>query len=353
MMQLLSILVVAMGIGMLIFIHEAGHYVCARLIGVRVQVFSLGFGPRLLGFRRGDTDYRLSAVPLGGYVRVAGEDYVQREHLPSDHLHAKGLAARTLFFSGGVVMNLLFGVVAFILVFHSGVQFIAPEVGRVAPGGAAWEAGLEPGDRILTVDGKEMYSWPNLVTEVALAGSAARLSYERGDQVLTAVVRPRYAEGAGMPFLGIGQPVDPKAPAVEVVADGPAAQAGLQNGDRLIAIDGRSLDATGVAAALAAAQREPREVEIGFLRDGEPRTLRVRPQPSSSSPLGPVLVSQMMPPWMLGPARSEAISSTRASASGAPPGRTRRAVHRRPGSRAICSGSSALSSRVPEGTKTR
>ena len=132
MMELLSILVVAMGIGMLIFIHEGGHYICARLIGVRVQVFSLGFGPRLFGFRRGDTDYRLSAVPLGGYVRVAGEDYLQRDHLPPDHLHAKGLAARSLFFSGGVVMNLLFGLVAFIVVFHSGVQFIAPEVGGVS-----------------------------------------------------------------------------------------------------------------------------------------------------------------------------------------------------------------------------
>lgn len=284
MTELLGILVVALGIGMLIFVHELGHYLCARIIGVRVVVFSLGFGPRLLGFRRGGTDYRLCAVPLGGYVRVAGEDYVQRDYLPEDHLHAKGLAARTLFFSGGVVMNLLFALVAFPLVFHSGVRFTAPEVGVVSRGSPAWESGLQSGDRFLSIDGKEMYSWENAVTELALAGDSATLRLLRGDREMTVVVHPRYTEGRGLRSIGIGRPIAPRAPAVTVTEGGAAAQAGLRDGDVLVSIDGQPLMAAEFPAALAEVEGDRRPLAIGFLRDGQARTVRVEPAPSDSTP---------------------------------------------------------------------
>ena len=163
--RLVFILQTALGIGLLIFVHELGHYLAARLAGVRVEVFSLGFGPRIWGFRRGPTDYRVSIVPVGGYVRVAGEDqHAPPGHAtPADGLHSKGFGARALFFSGGVLMNLLFAMVAFPLIFHGGVEFNAPVIGAVEPGGTAWRAGLRTGDRILELDGKPMYSFENLL----------------------------------------------------------------------------------------------------------------------------------------------------------------------------------------------
>ncbi len=136
--NLFLMLVVVLGISMLIFIHEFGHYICARMAGVRVLVFSLGFGKRIWGFRRGGTDYRLSFLPIGGYVQVAGEDPTNRQFLEPDDLHAKGFLARLFFFSGGVIMNLLFALVALPLVFQSGVSFLAPVLGDIRPGGAAW-----------------------------------------------------------------------------------------------------------------------------------------------------------------------------------------------------------------------
>ena len=112
-------LLVAFGIGLLIFVHELGHFLAARWIGVRVEVFSLGFGPRLFGLRRGATDYRVSLVPLGGYVAVAGQDPTDWRHAPEDSLHQKTVGQRTLFYAGGVVMNLLFALVAFPLAFRN------------------------------------------------------------------------------------------------------------------------------------------------------------------------------------------------------------------------------------------
>lgn len=202
---LISILQAGLGIGLLIFVHELGHYLAARLAGVRVEVFSLGFGQRVFGFVRNGTDYRLSLIPLGGYVRVAGEDPTQRENLADDDLYAKGFGARALFFSGGVLMNVLFALVAFPLIFRSGVEFTAPVVGDVQTGGAAWRAGIEPGDRIAAVGGKRTYSFENLEVEIALAGGKGGVPLEvtRGDTTRTVLVEPRYSESRGLFELGI------------------------------------------------------------------------------------------------------------------------------------------------------
>src|SRR5690606_20732608 len=142
--DVLSILQVAIGIGFLTFIHELGHFLAARAAGITVETFSLGFGPRLIGFRKGATYYQLAAIPVGGYVRVAGEDLHGRPR--EGDLMSKSVGARAAFYSGGVVMNLLFALVAFPIVFAHGVDFQAPVIGEVQPGGAAWQAGLLPGD---------------------------------------------------------------------------------------------------------------------------------------------------------------------------------------------------------------
>ncbi|MBK8977325.1 MAG: RIP metalloprotease RseP [Planctomycetes bacterium] len=279
-MNILLALQTALGIGLLIFVHELGHYLAARLAGVRVDVFSLGFGPRLLGFRRGPTDYRLSLVPIGGYVSVAGDGPPDpaTAHLERDTggLNTKGFGARALFFLGGVLMNLLFALIAFPIVFSAGVQFDAPQLGTLAPGGAAWQAGLETGDRVLEVDGKEMYSFRNLLVETALAGGGAPVPFvvERGGERLTVMVRPRYSDSLGLYELGAAEPIANAPLRIdEVDASSPAYAAGLRAGDLLIAVDGDELVGAAADLALARIEADPaRAITLTVERPSGERT---------------------------------------------------------------------------------
>jgi len=178
----LNILLVVLGIGIIIFVHELGHFLVARWTGVRVETFSLGFGPRIVGFRRGATDYRVSLIPLGGYVKMAGEipipDPSRIGELRPDELAAKSVGARAAIFSAGVVMNILFAFVIFPLAFHVGVPFNAPLVGGLEVGSPAWEAGLHSGDKVLSVDGAPVYDFEDILYAATLSKRDRELSLE-------------------------------------------------------------------------------------------------------------------------------------------------------------------------------
>jgi len=240
----MPILLTILGISLLIFIHEFGHFICARIAGVKVHVFSLGFGPRLWGFRSGDTDYRISAMPLGGYVQVAGDDPTyNRRLLGANDLCSKGFMARAFFYSGGVLMNLLFALVAFPIVFNNGVLFNAPIIGDVIPGGPAWEAGLQGGDKILQAGGKDMYSFPNFRVEAALTNSTRGIdvAYERDGVRGECKVFPRYSKLRGLRMMAV-RPSYEKGPyAVDVTDDSPEHKAGLRTGDVLLSFNGQKI----------------------------------------------------------------------------------------------------------------
>ena len=280
MSQLPFILLTIFGIGFLIFIHEAGHYVAARLAGVRVLVFSLGFGPRVFGFTRNGTDYRIAAVPLGGYVRVAGEDPVEHRFDPEgldDGLHSKSVPARACFFLGGVVMNLVFAFIAFPIVFKAGVQFTAPVVGAVETGSPAWEQDLRPGDRILEVDGKSMYSFENMQVEVALASTQGTvLRIQRGDDIFERTVTPRYNPDMGLYMIGIQRAVRPEITA-QVIEGSPAQQSGLQTGDRLLSLDGAPLTREAIQAYEERTHYNPQPLKLEVERDGKQHSLSFTP----------------------------------------------------------------------------
>lgn len=271
-----SILLAILGIGLLIFLHEGGHFLAARMAGVRVEVFSLGFGPRIGGFYWRGTDFRLSAVPFGGYVMVAGQDPGDRRYPARECLWSKSVGQRALFWSGGVIMNVLFALIVFPLVFNAGVNFEAPLAGYVPRGSAAWEAGIEPGERIIEVAGKPIYSFQNHQIEVALHGNRpVELLLEDPDgdrRVLT--VQPHFDKEMGLYGLGLMPAYDATTAVLTVDDKGPAAEAGLQSGDLVLQLNGKGPTEPG-ALDLGLG-----ELAIKVRRDGKELDFTLIPTPT-------------------------------------------------------------------------
>src|SRR6266850_5875347 len=158
-------------LGVLIFVHELGHFLMARRIGVRVLTFSLGFGPKLLKFTRGGTEYCISAIPLGGYVKMAGENPEEERTGAPDEFLSKGKWQRFQVLVMGPVMNLLLAVVVMAVVLYQGAPRPLFErqtvvIGAFAEGSPAARAGLAVGDRIVAIDGVPVENWDQYSTEI-------------------------------------------------------------------------------------------------------------------------------------------------------------------------------------------
>jgi regulator of sigma E protease len=158
-------------LGVLIFVHELGHFLAARRVGVRVLTFSLGFGPKILKVKRGDTEYCISAVPLGGYVKMAGESPEDARSGAPDEFMSKTKWERFQILIMGPVMNIALAVVVLAVVLAQGAEVPAyedksPLIGAVEKGSVAERAGLLRGDRLLTVAGDEVPTWRDVVMGV-------------------------------------------------------------------------------------------------------------------------------------------------------------------------------------------
>jgi len=185
-------------IGVLIFVHELGHFLVAKLYGIGVEVFSLGFPPRLFHKQVGETDYRISVIPLGGYVKLTGEnpnEEVPPELVPKSFSH-RPLGQRFAVVAAGPLFNLVFAVVALSAVFaFTGIPYFTTEVGGVHPDSPAAEAGLKPGDAILSINGQPVSRWEELSRLIRHSSDKTlTLQVQRGEDTFPLELEPRTME---------------------------------------------------------------------------------------------------------------------------------------------------------------
>ena len=242
---IISIAAVAVVLGFMILIHEFGHYAVAKLLGVRVEQFAIGFGKRLVGFRKGDTDYRINILPLGGYVKMSGENPMdERTGDPAEFMsHSRW--HRFLIAIAGPTMNILLAI--FLLTTVYMVHYEYPVfldkpavIEGVKKDSAAARAGLLPGDRIVKVDGIDNPTWEQLQPRVWLsANQPLTVTVQRGDEVFQKTIVPRAVTTSEVGSAG-WFPEDPVIVG-QIEANTPAAKAGLKEDDRIVALDGKPL----------------------------------------------------------------------------------------------------------------
>jgi regulator of sigma E protease len=277
---LTNILAFGFALGIIIIVHEAGHLAVAKAFRVRVLTFSIGFGKRLWGFERGGTDYRVSAIPLGGYVRLFGENPDESSGEPGEFL-SKPRWQRVLVYLAGPTMNVVLSIVLFAVLFMVGVELpnlpaMPPEIGAVDAGSSAASSGLASGDLIVKANGERVTNWREL--SLALLTSPdkpVRLLVRRGGRTFPAVVTPkrvpRYDIGD---HAGLEPVLRPQIRKIE--AGKPAARAGLRPGDEIRAVDGRPISETrDFLDAIEKRPGTPMTVEV--VRDGKPVQVTVVP----------------------------------------------------------------------------
>lgn len=269
--SLTNLLAFIIVLGVIIFVHEAGHLMVAKAFGVRVLAFSLGFGKRLFGFRRGETDYRVSLVPLGGYVRLGGENPDEVSDDPREFLN-KPRWQRILVYVAGPAMNVVLAVAIMTALFAGGTEVslsqdrLEPIVGPVLEDSPGEAAGLRPGDRLVAMDGEPVESWQDFTMEIGFSpGEPQEVEVERDGERFTVTLTPEKVEPYGYGYVGLLPFRLPRV--VQVVPGEPAAAAGFEAGDEIATVGGQPVsDMQQFIEALEASPGE--EVVVGVRRDG-------------------------------------------------------------------------------------
>ncbi len=257
-------------IGPLVTIHELGHFIVAKLTGVRVLVFSIGFGPKLIGFRRGETEYRLSVLPLGGYVRMYGDDVTA--DVPEHERHyaflEKPYWMKVAIAFAGPAANLLLPLVIFFGLNLGEKTVVEPVVGTVIVGEPGEQAGLRAGDRIVAVDGHPITLFDDVVEHIgARPNQPTVITVQRGEQRLDLQATPSSAKNPDptkkAPVGRLGLMTTRQLPVVAVAAGSAAHAAGLRDGDRVLSVDGAAVaDRGSLLAALDAAAPDKNVVVV-------------------------------------------------------------------------------------------
>ena len=280
---MITILAFLFVLGVLIFVHELGHFLAARRHGVRVITFSLGFGPKILKVTRGDTEYCISAVPLGGYVKMAGENPEDPRSGHPDEFLSKTKWQRFQILFAGPAMNILLAVV--VTAFVLGIQGVRQPVyfdepallGSVVSGSPAEQAGLKRGDRVITVSGDQIATWKDLELAIGLRRPNRDMSVTvlRDGQNVTMNVRP-VAEGK-YEVSDIGVLPDANPVITRVLSGDRAEKAGLKAGDIILAVNGERM-ATRMQLIDVISHSGNKTIQVTVRRDGGDQIVTATPE---------------------------------------------------------------------------
>jgi regulator of sigma E protease len=278
---LFYVLPVVVILGFMILIHEFGHYAVAKLLGVRVEVFSIGFGKRLFGFRKGETDYRIAAIPLGGYVKMSGENPMDqrtgdpREFMSHPRWH------RFLIAIAGPAMNICFAVLLLMVVYMVHYEYPAywdepATIGWVMEDTPAAKAGIQPGDRIVKIDEIQNPTWQDVVPKEALSpNQPLQMTFERDGKTFDKTIVP---EAYGPDRMGSAG-WDPKSPRFTVTVvepDMPGEKSGMRVGDNIVSVDGKPM--MGLLAMIDMLKHtKDKPLDIQVNRGGQLMSFKVQP----------------------------------------------------------------------------
>jgi len=278
----------AITIGVLVLVHEFGHFIAAKLSKMRVEVFSIGFGTRLIGKKIGETDYRISAFPLGGYVKIAG---MVDESLDTGFLGAKPepyefrskpFYQKFFVITAGVIMNMLLAVVLFTAIFMiQGKTFRdVREVGFVIPNSPAYESGFKEGDKILTVNGKKVNYWDDIIRIAFVDDLTKDLSFgiqRGGENLVLQIQREKIPEVPSEDALGI-LPKYTETMVMAVEPGRPAEKVGIKPRDFILSANGEKIYSPSQLTSIIRANAG-KEVILKIKRDNESFDLKVVPDP--------------------------------------------------------------------------
>ncbi len=232
-------------LGVLIFVHELGHFLVAKWLGVRVLKFSLGFGRKLIGRKRGETEYQIALIPLGGYVKLLGEssDEEVPESERSRSFATQSVLKRTAIVLAGPVMNFVLALLVLPLVFMIGIQqptYLSsePVIGWVEPNSPAAQEGFLPGDRLVSLKGEPLEDWESFMTTVLISpNEELDIEFERNGQLMSRKLVPKADPNSGAGRVGL-EPEIPKMVIAAMIEGKPAYQSGIKQGDVIVSING-------------------------------------------------------------------------------------------------------------------
>ncbi len=290
--MILTILFGIIGMGLMVFIHELGHFAAAKMNGVEVEVFSLGWGTKLIGFTRGGTSYQLSWLPIGGYCKLKGDEMMRQAlaeglaEMPKEKgsFYAAPPWRRIVICAFGPLFNLAFAVLAFTLIWWAGFNVFSPDnrivlatdytLDSFASPPPATVAGLKTGDRVTEIDGIPVESFQDIIEGVSLsAGKTLAFTVERGSEVRRISVDSVLDKNTGAGRIGIYSWIDP---VIGAVTPGkPADLAALKTGDRIVRAGQREIRHS--IEFYQELSSKPMKLPIAFVRDGAERVTELLP----------------------------------------------------------------------------
>lgn len=288
---MITILAFLFVLGVLVFIHEAGHFLMARWHGVRVITFSLGFGPKLLKWTRGGTEYCISAIPLGGYVKLAGESVEEERTGASDEFMSKSKWVRFQVYLMGPVMNIALAFMLFTAVLYNGADVplyptSTPVIGVVAEGSPAEKSGLKVGDTIINVGGKYVKTWEDVdMAVLPKAGQSISVTVDRGGSLYATTIVPASKTKYELGDIGVAEV---RRPQIALITKGsPAEHAGLKSGDVVVGVDDQhGLSQPKLIEYIRAHPKQP--VAFQIERAGQPLAVTITPNDKGPNGVGQI-----------------------------------------------------------------